>query len=84
MGYMMLMFTCIACGGTDTGNPNKIPSLRVSIASKGPKKGKFQLNSGGKREPLCRMCVKIVNEKRISAGKEPFSIHPEAYEPMEE
>lgn len=76
MGYMMLVFHCINCGGRDTGNPDKVPSIRVSRDDK----GQVRADPEGAREPLCRGCVEALNNARCEAGLEPFPIAADAYE----
>jgi len=69
MGYAFIITTCISCKATFTGNPNRVPSIRVN----------------GNREPICRNCFDRWNEiHRISKGLEPQPLHPDAYEAVEE
>lgn len=68
-GYVFVLGTCYGCGKTFTFNPNRVPSTR---------------DEKGERQPLCRTCVEYVNRERVKAGMEPFTIPPDAYEPMRE
>lgn len=79
MGYMLLTFRCIACGAPDAGNPNKVPSIRVSMCD-----GRAVADPNGTREPLCRRCAERVNENRTAAGLPPVVIAPDAYEAADE
>ena len=37
-----------------------------------------------KGTPFCKDCMDLVNQKREEKGLEPFTIHPQAYEPLAE
>ena len=80
MAVALLLFTCIACRRPDTGNPHKVPSVRVKMGANGlpcP-------NPNGTREPLCRNCAATLNAKRVEAGLTPFPIHEDAYQAADE
>ena len=79
MSYAMLVFTCLICQRQDTGNPHKVPSLRVSIVE-----NRLQPDPRGTREPLCRDCAKIIREKQVAAGLDPAPIAPDAYAAVSE
>ena len=68
MGYALMIGTCISCRCAFGFNPNKVPSIRVN----------------GMREPVCKECIEAANPKRKAAGLPEFTIHPDAYEPVEE
>ena len=68
MGYAMMIGQCIACKRTFMFNPNRVPSIVVE----------------GIKEPVCLECVEYANPKRKAAGLEEFTVHPDAYEPVEE
>lgn len=68
MGYMMILAPCCACGDRISFNPDLVPSIR---------------DKGGHRQPICKDCVQLWNERRQAAGKPTFSIPRGAYEPQE-
>jgi hypothetical protein len=68
-GYVFAMGACITCGRLFSFNPNAVPSTTALT---------------GEREPLCRVCVDAINEKRATLGLPPFAILPDAYEPLPE
>ena len=80
MGYVSLIFNCIACNRRACGNPHKVPSLRVTP----DEDGIAQVDPLGTREPLCEDCAKTVNENRAKAGLKPIEIAADAYEPITE
>ena len=61
--------SCIGCGQIFTFNPMKVPSSDAVT---------------GKREPICPVCFDKINAKRREMGLEPFTRHPDAYEPCPE
>ena len=69
MGYVFMVAGCYACGRIFSFNPMKVPSIR---------------DRNGVRQPVCRRCMEIANEKRKEKGLEPFSIADGAYEPCDE
>ena len=69
MGYVFVFGECYACGRPFTFNPIRVPSVR---------------DERGVKQPLCRECVEYVNREREKAGKPPFDIPPDAYEPVSE
>ena len=68
MGYMIAMGPCICCGALFSFNPELVPSTSAIT---------------GKREPVCRACMDLMNEKRAAAGLAPFPILPGAYDETE-
>lgn len=64
MGYAFVISPCLVCKRPFTFNPKKVPSW---------------YNEEGTREPICEPCIKRINILRVEKGKDPFSIHPEAY-----
>lgn len=68
MGYITMFGICINCKRVFTFNPNLVPSVHIN----------------GIREPVCRECVDTANPIRIARGLEPFTYHPDAYEPADE
>jgi hypothetical protein len=68
MGYAFCTSACFGCGRTFSYNPIHVPSIRHH----------------GERQPICRLCVDIVNPRRIANGLNPIVPHPEAYEPCDE
>ncbi len=68
MGYILVHGFCAQCHSPVAVNPNHCPSVMID----------------GKREPVCRPCIEVVNPQRIANGLEPFVIHPDAYEPLNE
>ena len=68
MGYVMVAALCCSCGQLVIFNPNKVPSVRIR----------------GEKQPLCKKCVDLVNEKRKLIKMPLFKIDPEAYEPANE
>jgi len=64
MGVAFMIAPCLICKRPFTFNPVKVPSLRVK----------------GVKEPICKSCHAIINEKRVEAGVPPFpEPHPDAY-----
>ena len=80
MGYVFLMFNCIACRRPETGNPDRVPSVRCRRGEDGG----LVLDEAAPREPLCRICADLINANRKEQGLEPFPIPPDAYEAAEE
>lgn len=66
MPYLIVFGSCISCHRPFGFNPEKVPSLRVN----------------GEREPVCRDCIERVNPARVANGLPAFTIHPQAYEPL--
>ena len=79
MGYAMIVFECITCGTPTTGNPHKVPSIRISREN-----GTVRLDENGTREPVCRNCAEIINANRVSEGLNPIPIQKDAYEAIPE
>jgi hypothetical protein len=76
MGYLFVMGPCYVCGLVMTYNPIRVPSIPI-----GPD-GKPAV--GGRREPICALCIERGNPYRVEAGLEPIVPHPDAYEPEPE
>ena len=70
MGYAICFAPCISCRRPFGFNPHRVPSIR--------------LTPDGPREPICRECIERANPERIKNGLEPFTPHPDAYEPIHE
>ena len=70
MGYAIGFGGCLFCGHVFGFNPVYVPSMRKPCT--------------GEKEPICRSCVQEINVIRLRAELEPFTIHPEAYEPLPE
>lgn len=68
MGYINLISRCLFCKEMFVSNPDKVPSLMSPET--------------GHKEPICKDCIDWVNGLRVAQGDEPFSIHPNAYEPQ--
>jgi hypothetical protein len=68
MGYALMFGRCIGCNHPLGFNPLHVPSIRHN----------------GVREPVCRTCIERANPHRRAAGLPEFTIHPDAYEPVEE
>ena len=69
MGYAMMMSNCFVCNQLFTYNPICVPSFR---------------DSNSVRQPICRMCIDLINVKRVEEGLEEFVIHLDAYEGCDE
>lgn len=69
MGYVQILGECIACRRRFTFNPHRVPSTRAIT---------------GEREPICPDCFDLLNRKRVAAGLEPFTRHPDAYDAIPE
>ena len=67
-GYAIAFAPCLSCGQPFSFNPHRVPSVIVN----------------GVREPVCRSCVERANPIRVAKGLEPFTVYPDAYEPLEE
>jgi hypothetical protein len=76
MGYIGLTSPCATCGRLIFSyNPNKVPSIRMKHGKADPE---------GDREPICDLCMAVLNQRRIAAGMPPIIVAPDAYEPCEE
>lgn len=64
-GYILAFGNCWACQNTFAFDPDRVPSIVVD----------------GKREPLCRHCVKRANKIRKAAGAPLIVVLPDAYGP---
>jgi hypothetical protein len=85
-GYVYLHGPCFVCKRVFSYNPNHVPSIYIDPQTGLPPDVEPQ--PGGyeraRREPLCLACVTVGNRDRVAQGKEPFPVHPEAYEPEPE
>ena len=70
MAFMMAMGRCCACKQMFSFNPDRVPSVRVSVPD-------------GPREPICRGCVERANPERVKRGLAPITVLPGAYEAEE-
>lgn len=68
MSYALMTSICLGCKNLFSYNPHRVPSVVID----------------GVKEPVCRACIARVNPKREANGLDPFSIHPDAYEPIHE
>ena len=75
-GYVLVHFRCVNCGRPAAGNPDKVPSVRVSFSAD----GQPYPDPNGTKEELCRYCAEGYNLQRKAVGLDPFYIPPDAYE----
>lgn len=68
MAYMSVLGECAVCHKAFYYNADKVPSTSVFT---------------GTREPVCRSCMDLLNERRKNLGIEPFPILDGAYEDEE-
>jgi hypothetical protein len=68
MGFVSVLGDCYVCRKPFTFHPHKVPSTRVN----------------GVREPICRECIEMVNEKRKAIGSPLIEVLPGAYDPADE
>jgi hypothetical protein len=68
MGYLFVLGQCAACKQSFTFHPHRVPSIRVN----------------GEREPVCRACVEMANQRRQVSGLPLITVLPGAYEVMDE
>jgi len=68
MGYALLHCRCGICTHSMSCNPKRVPSIRKD----------------GARQPVCRVCIDLVNEARRENGMDLLVIHAEAYDPLNE
>jgi len=87
-GYVYLHGPCFTCGRVFSYNPNHVPSIFIDPQTNLPPDVSPAPDGKGmqraRREPLCEACVTRANRDRVAQGKEPFPVHPEAYEPEPE
>ena len=76
MGYQTLYFRCVAYRKPSSGNPDKVPSVRVTFDDNGIPVP----DENGTREALCRTCAETINQKREDEGLKPLDIPADAYE----
>ena len=76
MGYMTLFFRCVACRKPSHGNPNTVPSVRISFDDNRTPVP----DENGTREALCRTCAETINQMREDEGLKPLEIPADAYE----
>ena len=69
MGYAMVLSPCYTCGKVISYNPHRVPSIR---------------DRQGVRQPVCRECIEKANPIRKAKGLPKITIHPDAYEPINE
>lgn len=69
MGYCLAFSECVGCRSIFGYNPNYVPSIRTSY---------------GTKEPVCKQCIERANPIRKEKGLPEFTIHPQAYEPLNE
>jgi hypothetical protein len=69
MGYVFATSPCICCRRVFSYTPHKGPSTTAFT---------------GSREPVCRSCMGVLNDRRQQQGLEPFEIQPDAYDPLPE
>jgi hypothetical protein len=69
MGYAIMMGHCVVCKGAMTFNPHKVPSTALLT---------------GKREPICRGCIEVINRQRAEKGLALWPIATDAYEAIPE
>jgi hypothetical protein len=67
-GFVIAYAACLMCGQPFSFNPHKVPSFRVD----------------GAKEPVCRLCIDIINVKRVANDLPPHVIEPDAYQAMPE
>lgn len=75
MGYAICLGFCIACKRQIAFNPRRVPSVRVRNGRPDPE---------GTREPLCRDCADLLNDRRKAEGLPEVTIPADAYEACEE
>ena len=68
MPYMQAFGDCIICGQLFAFNPLTVPSTSALT---------------GDREPICRGCMTVINEKRVAQGLKPFEVAADAYDAAE-
>ena len=73
--HIFVYFHCVNCGRPTTGNPDRVPSIRVSFDANGQPRP----DPDGTREGICRYCAEGYNLQRKAAGLTPFFIPPDAY-----
>ncbi len=69
MGYVTAMGDCGCCEKTFTFNPLKVPSHKFD---------------GVTKEPICKPCIKFINNKRKEKGIELWPVADDAYEACKE
>lgn len=62
--FVMVLGSCAVCGQIFSFSPSKVPSIRINR----------------KREPICRICIEMVNRVRAAGGVEPFLVLEGTYE----
>jgi hypothetical protein len=68
MSYVLCFGYCAACRKMLGFNPMKVPSIRIA----------------GKREPICKECVDMLNQRLVANDHQPVAILPGAYEACDE
>jgi len=67
--YVLAFGTCLVCKRSFGFNPHLVPSSSAVT---------------GDKEPICGDCFEVLNAERKRRGLEPFTRHPDAYEPLDE
>lgn len=67
MGYMFVLGECWSCGAHFCFSAERVPSIPIK----------------GVRQPICRNCIDLANQKRAVNGLDPIPVLPGAYEPDE-
>ena len=62
---MIAFGDCVICRNPFTYNPLKVPSTTAIT---------------GQREPICRPCMALINDRRAEQGLPPFEIAVDAYD----
>ena len=65
MPYMQMFGPCIVCDRAFAFNPLTVPSTTAV---------------NGQREPICRDCIELINERRQAKGLKPFPVAADAYD----
>jgi hypothetical protein len=69
MGFVFVTGPCIVCKAVFSFNPLRVPSTSVVT---------------GSREPICLVCIGIINERRKEAGLPAVPVADDAYEAIPE
>lgn len=68
-GYALAYSACVCCKRVFGYNPIRVPSTSAVT---------------GTKEPICRNCIDLINEKRALVPLPLWPIPPDAYEPVDE
>lgn len=77
MGYMHVTGPCLVCKQTFSYNPVRVPSHPA-------KDGKPSDNPNDPKEPICQVCIVLINEARAAIGQPQWPIADDAYEAVDE